>query len=1535
MYKKKIWFPFLTVWMILCTLFLFKIYDSAKKRAIDELNERQKILARQAAEGIEYFFSTYTYTLAAISQKENIIRFDETGKQIMIDFIESSRDEIKGICRVDSKGTLLYTVPYIADAIDRDISNQKHIIKLLKTHKPVISDVFHAVEGYDTIAIHVPVFHNGEFYGSIAALVDFRTISERFLKNIRIGNTGCAWMLSAKGIELFNPVPGHAGKSVFDDFKDFPTVIEMAKKMLDEKEGTAVYLIDEVQGKHTKTIKKHAVFLPIKIVDNFWSIVVASSEGEILAGLDSFKNRLIIVICMIFMGVIALTFLGTKALNVIREEEKRNVAEKALKNSEEKYRKIVEGTDNLVIEADSAGRLTFVNETASKVFGLEPQKCLGLKAIDFTHVDDLEETIKNIDQWREFKPASTTFENRQVNRTTGEARDMLWTINFTYNDKGEISSIMSIARDITDRKKAEDALKLSEARLRKAQSVANIGNWELDLTTGMVWGSDQAFEIIGVERTLSCIPVDKFEARIAEADRPRANAALAELIEQNKKYDIEFEVNRESDGKTVLIHMISELIYENDKPVKVLGAVQDVTEAAKIRKELEKYKDHLEDLVEQRTKELAASEEKYRNILESMNEGYYENDLDGDYTIVNDAFCTIIGYPRHELIGMNYRKSTTPEEAERIYRRYNTIFKTGKTERIDNYEVTTKDGQKRNIEMSAYLRRNESGKPVGFWGMVMDTTDRIRAEKELRESEWKYRTIIEKATDGMMMIDEDGLIVEWNPANERLTGLKRSDVIGLPFLDVRMAFTPLDQRTPQQCEIIRDAIQEALLTGQSHLFATPLETVWYSQSDALFRFVQQRIFPIETEKGFWIVSLNLDETERKKTEAELQRAKDAALEALRMAESANRAKSEFLANMSHEIRTPMNAVVGMSELLVMTDLTRKQKDYAEAISDSANALLTVLNDILDFSKIQAGKLTIEKVPFDLRTVVEQIGQILGFRVKGKSLEVLINYPISIPNRFIGDPTRIRQVLLNLAGNAVKFTEKGQVLLEVSMHELEKNVSVLDFSISDTGIGIPAEKLTSIFDKFSQADESTTRRYGGTGLGLAISQQLVEMMGGTIRVQSEPGVGSVFSFSLSLPCMDEQECEICPDPDLSDVPVLIVDDNALNRTIVADYLAHKSIPFDTASSGPEAIERLRSAKVRGNPFGIAILDYMMPEMDGAQLARLIKEDPKIADTVLILLTSHMPFEVLETGMQKHFAGSLNKPVRLSLFLETINEAWKKRFVPETLRRLSVSSEDKDFLYPEIRVLVVEDNIMNQRVAIEILNRCGCSVNVCGDGQAALDHLVDHEYDIIFMDVHMPIMDGFEATRRIRAMETSGAHIPIVAMTALAMPEDKDKCLAAGMDDYISKPVRTAMIRQALAKVFGNPKTLLSDNATGSDRDDVTLDPDNLLDISGNDPEIIAALVQQFLQDEPCYLRELKDAIDQKDQELIRKKAHRLKGLVANAGGLRAYNLILEIESSVQDGRLIADVIDCTPLEAEIKCLEKALVETDWKALYRKK
>ncbi len=653
---------------------------------------------------------------------------------------------------------------------------------------------------------------------------------------------------------------------------------------------------------------------------------------------------------------------------------------------------------------------------------------------------------------------------------------------------------------------------------------------------------------------------------------------------------------------------------------------------------------------------------------------------------------------------------------------------------------------------------------------------------------------------------------------------------------------------------------------------------------------------------------------------------------------ADTAKSEFLANMSHEIRTPMNAVVGMAELLMSTELSAKQKDYVTAISDSAGMLLTVLNDILDFSKIQAGKLAIEQVPFNLREIVEQIGQILGLRAQGKNIEIIVKYPPGIPDDFWGDPTRIRQILLNLAGNAVKFTESGHVLMEVMLEERGNDQCRLQFSIADTGIGIPEEKMNDIFQHFSQADESTTRRYGGTGLGLAICHQLVEIMGGKIWVKSRMGKGSIFSFYLDLRPVSRGAPAAAPTDDLSGVTVLIVDDNSLNREIVAEYLALRSIPCESAISASEAVEKLHGAAAAGNPFDMALLDYCMPGIDGPDLARMIKDDPRISNTTLILLSSLRPENELKSGVGSLFSATLNKPIRLMSLLETLAKVWRWKLLNQPLEPKEMAPEHP--AQPESKitaqVLLVEDNNMNLRVAMEILKHCGCSVIVAQNGKEAVALSETMPCDMILMDIHMPVMDGFEATRLIREREKGRQPVPIIAMTALAMQGDRERCLEAGMNDYIAKPIQSEALRQVVLK-YCPPKpsvetksSIRHESPRNADEEKV-LNVENLLDISGCDPDILQALIDEFMGDARRYLQELRAAIETDDADLTYKRSHRLKGLAANAGGEKLQMILTEIETMIQKGKFIPDTVDFTLLEDQMQLLEQALLDTDWRTL----
>ena len=592
--------------------------------------------------------------------------------------------------------------------------------------------------------------------------------------------------------------------------------------------------------------------------------------------------------------------------------------------------------------------------------------------------------------------------------------------------------------------------------------------------------------------------------------------------------------------------------------------------------------------------------------------------------------------------------------------------------------------------------------------------------------------------------------------------------------------------------------------------------------------------------------------------------------AMHVAEEANQTKSKFLANMSHEIRTPLNGIIGMTELALDTSLTLQQREYLGMAKSSADSLLSILNDILDFSKIEMRKLELESIPFSVRDHLAELLKPLALRAEQKGLEVVCHVLPDVPSVMVGDPGRLRQVIVNLVGNAIKFTERGQVLVQVELDSTGPDANVLHYFVSDSGIGIPREKQRAVFEPFKQADGSTTRRFGGTGLGLAISSTLVELMEGRIWLESSPLEGSTFHFTACLGVTDAR-----PEPaalDLTDLRVLVVDDNPVNRRVMHDLLLRWKMRPTVADSGASALRALLDASALGRPFALVLLDANMPEMDGFEVARRIRDQAPIAGATIMMLSSSGQYG--ETGRCRDvgIANHLTKPVDQRDLLNAIGHALARDVVQRTA--LPASMLPTELPDRRLRLLLAEDNLVNQRLAATLLERRGHHVTIACNGREALAALARHRFDVVLMDVQMPEMGGFEATAAIRkAEEATGAHLPIIAMTAHAMKGDRERCLAAGMDEYLTKPLDSRGLC-----------TLVEHIAAGHQSVDMDPPPaeisDQVLARVGGDRQLLAEISRLFVDDAPRHLERIREALEQRDGESLRRAAHGLKGAAAN-------------------------------------------------------
>jgi PAS domain S-box-containing protein len=663
-------------------------------------------------------------------------------------------------------------------------------------------------------------------------------------------------------------------------------------------------------------------------------------------------------------------------------------------------------------------------------------------------------------------------------------------------------------------------------------------------------------------------------------------------------------------------------------------------------------------------------------------------------------------------------------------------------------------------------------------------TERTEALEALQESEQRFKGAFEYSATGMALVEPGGRIVQTNAAlcqmlgytDEELKAVNRRDLVFYEDFDDEL-----------ECENMALAGTSAVYQGEIRYMHKSGRHVWVMQNDSLVRDAEGN--------PYHFVSQLRDITYRKQQDREIREAKIAA-------EAATKAKSEFLANMSHEIRTPMNGIIGMTELALDTPLNAEQKEYLGMVKSSADALLTLINDILDFSKVEAGRLDLESIPFNIGDTLADAMTALSIRARAKGLELALDIDHNVPINMVGDPGRLRQIIMNLAGNALKFTDKGEIVAKVELESSADDTAMVHFSIKDTGIGIPKDRQALIFEAFTQADSSTTRRYGGTGLGLAITTQLVNLMHGRIWVESEYGQGSTFHFTAQLgiaTVAPAEKLELKAIP-LNGTRVLVVDDNNTNRRILGDMLKNWGMTPVLAEGSREALKILEEAK---EPFTIGLLDGMMPEMDGFDLAEeIIHKFGKSAITLMILSSGDRK-EDSDRCKALGLAAYLTKPLKQSTVYNSIVSALSEKQNQSDTQKTSSKNDDIKISFKSYDILLAEDNTVNQRLAIRLLEKRGHKVSVAGTGREAVSFYSSHDYDMVLMDVQMPEMDGLEATAVIRNLEKSSSkHIPIIAMTAHAMKGDRERCIESGMDGYVAKPLQIQLLLDEIERVVSS-------------------------------------------------------------------------------------------------------------------------------------
>jgi two-component system sensor histidine kinase/response regulator len=1094
-----------------------------------------------------------------------------------------------------------------------------------------------------------------------------------------------------------------------------------------------------------------------------------------------------------------------------------------------------------------------------------------------------------------------------------------------------------LQRQMAERERAEKELREFQVMYDSLMETLPLNVFRKDLEGHVVLANQRCCDTyqMPLRKLIGKTDFDLFPRELAE----KYHRDDATVIASGKMLE-DIEQHRRPDGEQIFVQVFKAPAYDAaGHIVGVQGMFWDVTA--------------------RRRAEVSLMQERHllRGMMDNVPDAIYFKDRNGRYLRINKALADHFrlaeasyadGKTDFDFYSKDYATAAAADEK--------AILQTGRGFVNKELREVTADGVVRWLSTTKMPWHDKEGRIVGTVGITRDITDRKRAEAALRESAEQTRLIIDTANDAFVAMDSAGKIIDWNPRAEEVFGWKRKEALGR-----LLAETIIPERYRQAHT---DGLAKFLKTGDGPVINRRLE-IAAMRRDASEFIVEFTITPIRRGASYVFNAFLHDITSRKEHEQQLQRAKEAA-------EAASGAKSLFLANMSHEIRTPMNAILGMTDLVLGTELSPLQRDYLAVVQESGESLLLIIDDILDFSKIEAGRLDLNAETFALAESVGDMMKLLALRAHNKGLELAFRVAPDVPDVVIGDRARLRQIIVNLAGNAVKFTDHGEIVLDVSLEENSEAAPNAEevhvhFSLRDTGMGITPDDQKRIFDAFEQVDNTNTRKFGGAGLGLAISSRLVKLLGGRIWVESELGRGSTFHFTAKFEVAPAGSMDVAPIAEIKGRSVLIVDDNATTRRILDEALRDAGATTATAANAYEAISAVDKARRTGAPFDAVLSDANMPGGDGFVLYQQLQKSGQSPPLVMLLSSGDRLGDVArcdDAGV-RHY---LIKPVKASELIAMLTAAISGDLAPASAGTTRMSFESSlsaiDLPKPErtvipalrgtaapppqmrpLNVLLAEDSLVNQKLATGLMQNHGHRITVAHNGQEALAAVEAGSFDLVLMDVQMPIMDGITATRAIREREkAAGTHLPIIALTAHAMKGDRELCLSAGMDGYVTKPVRAGELFRTIESILGEEAVLdetflsanspssngseasepMTNNATPSARLNGTkVDLSVAMEAVQGDRGLLKELIQAFLEECPGLIDDIHGAIERSDGNALQLSAHRLKGSMRYFGATRAFDQAYILETLGREGNMQAAAEPLAAVRQEIAVLRPAL------------